>query len=818
MKKILLIITIVLNVLAHPQSNNQKNDIKQIISSKNYEIESEKYKNITIKTYFFEKDSKLAKKYIKKAIRYIKFYENLIGEYPFKELNIVEIDKPVGYSIPKYIFLSSMLVSKDFIIERSLRHEIVHQWFGEAVLNKTHDYIEGLTTYLSDYLYEKENRKDLEFRKDILNEYPIFVDEKKEFPLKDFKGRFDRASMLIGYGKGFFVFYMMEKELSKELFFKKLKKFYKKYRFKNTSYKDVCNFFAKSFSQWFEKKGMAEIEIKNLKTTFFDDKFQIDFQIDQKSNFSFSLPITIITEKDEINKKIKIDKKSKNISLKVKDRPLKMIVDKDLTIFRKLSQKESYKILGNLFASKNLKVVTKNKKEFSALKNIFKNAKMTDKPSAKDIQNADILFLEDQKEQAKRVLDIPFYKQNEKIFIVKKNPLNRKKALSFFSFDEKILKKIPHYLKYSALLARDGKIIDKKINHTPNGIHIKLSHKDIALKVPKALSLEEILPKLKDKRAVFVGENHPNFTNHLNQLKVIKYLHQNGKKIAIGMEMFQREFQNVINDYLNDKIDLKTFLEKTQYFKRWKFNYNLYKPIIDYAKKNHIPIIALNIDSKISQKVSREGIFALSKEEMDKLPSSIDFGNKRYEEDMNALLTREHLHMRNKKKNFKNHIFEAQILWDETMAETAANFLKNNPSYSMVILAGNGHIANFYGIPQRLERRINLPSCVIAQNIEPFPKSADFVILTSNDIKPKEPLKLGVYLKNDKTLIVDSVVKNSIASKLKLKKGDKILKINQKSVKDLGDLKLELYFIKPNSKITVTIKRGNKIKKLSAKI
>ncbi len=42
------------------------------------------------------------------------------------------------------------------------------------------------------------------------------------------------------------------------------------------------------------------------------------------------------------------------------------------------------------------------------------------------------------------------------------------------------------------------------------------------------------------------------------------------------------------------------------------------------------------------------------------------------------------------------------------MAEKIAEFVKANPDYQVVVLAGKGHIIYGYGIPSRVERRLGV--------------------------------------------------------------------------------------------------------------
>jgi len=63
--------------------------------------------------------------------------------------------------------------------------------------------------------------------------------------------------------------------------------------------------------------------------------------------------------------------------------------------------------------------------------------------------------------------------------------------------------------------------------------------------------------------------NHDNYANHAVQLEFIKDLSGSGVQITIGMEMFQKPFQPVLDEFIKGSIDQKTSSKKTEYFKRW---------------------------------------------------------------------------------------------------------------------------------------------------------------------------------------------------------------------------------------------------------
>ena len=110
-----------------------------------------------------------------------------------------------------------------------------------------------------------------------------------------------------------------------------------------------------------------------------------------------------------------------------------------------------------------------------------------------------------------------------------------------------------------------------------------------------------------------------------SSVEVIKGLYRKDPKIAIGMEMFQRPFQPVLDDYINGAIEEREFLKKSEYFQRWNLDYNLYKPILDFARAEKIPVIALNLRREIVEKVSKSGMDALTGDERKEIPAETGF-------------------------------------------------------------------------------------------------------------------------------------------------------------------------------------------------
>ena len=220
---------------------------------------------------------------------------------------------------------------------------------------------------------------------------------------------------------------------------------------------------------------------------------------------------------------------------------------------------------------------------------------------------------------------------------------------------------------------------------------------------------QEILQQLVKARIVYLGETHDSTADHQAQLKIIQEMQRQNPKIAIAMEMFQRPFQSVIDNYLAGKLTEEQLVEQTEYNQRWRFPWELYAPIMRFAKENKLPVIALNTPSEVTRKVASQGLESLTAEDKKYIPpiSEIRTDNAEYRQ---LLLEVYQQHQKSALGNSTafERFLQAQVLWDETMAESIAQFVKTNPDYQVVVLAGKGHIIYGYGIPSRVERRLGV--------------------------------------------------------------------------------------------------------------
>ncbi len=319
--------------------------------------------------------------------------------------------------------------------------------------------------------------------------------------------------------------------------------------------------------------------------------------------------------------------------------------------------------------------------------------------------------------------------------------------------------------------------------------------------------LHAIIPRLAEKRVIFIGETHDRYEDHLAQLEIIRALHVRRPDLVIGVEYFQAPFQEALDAYVTGQSSEKQLLRETEYFERWRFDYRLYRPIMQYARAQGIPVIALNIPTEISQKVARSGIDSLSSSEKTRVPQEIDRSDTAYRERLRVVFDA-HRERAAVPGSF-DYFVEAQLLWDEAMAETAATYLQQHPQRPMVILAGNGHLLYGSGIPSRLLRRISLDSAIVvnANGIDD-PAMADFVLLAPSANLPPAGL-LGVFVRRQaQELIIGDLTADGAAMQAGLKKNDVLLAVDGEQVSTLADVKLALLDKLAGERVNVRFKRA----------
>lgn len=243
-----------------------------------------------------------------------------------------------------------------------------------------------------------------------------------------------------------------------------------------------------------------------------------------------------------------------------------------------------------------------------------------------------------------------------------------------------------------------------------------------------------IIKQLQGAKIIYLGEIHDRQSDHQQQLAIIQALFQSKPKLAIGMEMFQRQMQPLLDQYLAGQITAAELRAQTEFNKNWGYRWADYVPILEFAKAHRLPIIALNTSSAISRKAAKQGLNSLTTEELKSIPplTEIDRSNTKYQQMILASYQQHAGIVSISSKSF-DRFYTAQLLWDETMAEGIANFVQQQPDHQIIVLAGRSHISYGYGIPNRVLRRLKKPQSIqktVLLSLDhelPQPELADFI-------------------------------------------------------------------------------------------
>lgn len=335
------------------------------------------------------------------------------------------------------------------------------------------------------------------------------------------------------------------------------------------------------------------------------------------------------------------------------------------------------------------------------------------------------------------------------------------------------------------------------------------------VKLEQTDPLAQTIRQIDGARVILVGETHTRYDHHLVQLEILKLLYQKSAKLAIGVEWFQQPFQQHLDAYISGEISEEEMLHQTGYFERWRYDYRLYRPIIQYAREHKIPIVALNASRELIDALGTSGFDDLPAEFKEQLPKSYDWSDKAYEKRLRAVFD-EHPEFSREFDAF----LRGQLTWDESMAERAAEYLQANPDRRMLVLAGSGHIAYGSGIPNRIKRRIDVEqySILVSEDyLTVSEKSADFLVISA--VQSLQPAGLiGAFLETEgKLLVIKDFSADSAAKDAGVEKGAVIIGVDEQAVESFADFKLAVLDKKPGDSIELhyidNAKAGEKDKK-----
>ena len=250
----------------------------------------------------------------------------------------------------------------------------------------------------------------------------------------------------------------------------------------------------------------------------------------------------------------------------------------------------------------------------------------------------------------------------------------------------------------------------------------------VDLKTGTALAFDGLIDQISSKDLIFIGEVHDNPEHHLIQLQILQALVACCGPVSIAMEFFERPQQPTLDRYYRGELNETEFLREVD----WGSDYHFYRPLIRMAKQNDGAVLAINAPREVVRKVARQGLKSLEESERIKIAKEIDLSNEAHRNYVREAYAR---HTHGDLKKFE-HFYEAQCVWEDTMAESLAEYLRENGS-KLIAFTGNGHIINKFGVPDRTIERVPVSMVTIMplpmnKEITIENETADFVWLTAD--------------------------------------------------------------------------------------
>ncbi len=432
-------------------------------------------------------DKGLADKYLNATSQYITMYEKLIGPYPYKKFALIENFYETGFGMPSFTLLGSKVIRLPFIINSSYPHEILHNWWGNGVFvdYSSGNWSEGLTAYLSDYLIMEQQGKGIEYRQTTLQKYADYVSTGKDFPLSEFRMRYSAPTESIGYGKSLLFFHMLRQKLGDKHFTAGLQDFYLKNRFKFASFNDIKKSFEDAskknlsidFKEWITQAGAPEIRLSDVKVTTDKEAYVITGYIEQVQKgeaYHLQIPVAVTMENTEraFQTVLNMDKKKMKFSISAPSRPLRIDIDPEFDIFRRLDRAETPPAISQVLGAKELLIILPSSaphsllqayREFAATLNADETKIMLDKEIKKLPSDQAVVILGWENIFLKEIAsllskyDVSINQtKDHSVVLSARDPKDIEMALLFIASDNiealpGLSRKLPHYHKYSYL-------------------------------------------------------------------------------------------------------------------------------------------------------------------------------------------------------------------------------------------------------------------------------------------------------------------------------------------------------------------------------
>ena len=279
---------------------------------------------------------------------------------------------------------------------------------------------------------------------------------------------------------------------------------------------------------------------------------------------------------------------------------------------------------------------------------------------------------------------------------------------------------------------------------------------------------------------LLLGEIHTSAADHAWQLATLEAIHAQRRRLSLGLEMIPAARQPVLDRYSAGQINEETFLQQVGWAEVWGHDPDLYLPLLRWARRQGVPLLALNAEPELVKRVRRLGLAAIPQPQREGISTPLPAGAA-YRQRLEAAW-RGHGGgsgpLSAARATDLQRFLDSQLLRDRAMAERIAAAHRRDPGRLVVALIGRGHLEDGDGVPRQLadlglRRQLSLTRIAPPQGCGPPPARA----------------RLGAYLESEAGAVwVRRVVTGSAAAAAGLRPGDRILELNGTAVDHAGQV------------------------------
>jgi uncharacterized iron-regulated protein len=309
---------------------------------------------------------------------------------------------------------------------------------------------------------------------------------------------------------------------------------------------------------------------------------------------------------------------------------------------------------------------------------------------------------------------------------------------------------------------------------------------------------------------VLLGEIHTSAADHAWQLATLERLARGGRPLALGLEMVPAARQGPLSRFASGQLSEAEVLAAVDWPAIWGHDPELYLPLLRWARRQGVPLVALNVEPDVVRRVRRLGLAAVPLGAREAIGQPAPAGAA-YRERLRAAWQAHRpqpLPTGSADAADLERFIDSQLLRDRGMAERLAAAWRRDPGRLLVVLLGRGHWEGEDGVPAQL-RQLGVRRVAALER----------PVLPEGCGPPPAGIRLGALLESAEGAVwVRRVAPGSVAAAAGLRPGDRLQAVDGEPVTRAGQVIRRVGAQPSGVPLRLTIDRQGRILRLEVRL